>query len=127
MPRRWLWSKSNSARPQDRDALNQSAFAKVADVAAAGAFDHVDRELEQTNFPRIVDALDDRTEMIVVMLDVRFCALNHRFDRIAKHLFGHVGFAELKTITQHRHVLKSLAKLLSITLRFLAKPFEQQT
>src|SRR5439155_1054826 len=51
---------------------------------------------------------------------------DHRFNRIAKHLFGHVGLAKLKSVAQHGHVLGALAKFLDVTFRFLAKPFQQQ-
>src|SRR2546427_12112223 len=106
--------------------LDQPALAEVAEVAAAGALDHVDGELEKANFPGVVHALNYRAERIFAMLNVRLCALDHRLDRVAKRFFGDIGFAKLRAITQYRHVVKTFAKLIGIALRFVAETFEQQ-
>src|SRR6266404_6581457 len=106
--------------------LDQPALAKVADVAAAGALDHIDGEFEEADFPGFVDALDDGAERLVAMLDVRLGARDDRLDRVAKHLFGHVGLPKLKSIAEHGDVVRVLAQLVGVALRFLAKPFEQQ-
>src|SRR6266550_4089372 len=88
---------SQTARSRCMQRLNQSALSEVADVSAAGALDHVDGELEQADFPGIVYALDDGAERFVPVLNMRLGACDHGFDRIPKHLFSDVGFAELET------------------------------
>ena len=49
---------------------NQPALAKVADISAGGALDHVNREFEQTNLPAVVDALDDDAERFLHVFDL---------------------------------------------------------
>src|SRR5437660_852295 len=107
--------------------LNEPALAKVADVPAARALDHVDGELEQANFPSFVDALDDGAERFLSVFNVRLGARDHGFDRIAKHLFGHVGLPKLKSVTEDGGIVRVFAQLVGVTLRLLAKPFQQQT
>src|SRR5437867_12787630 len=118
---------SQTARSRCMQRLNQSALAEVADVSAAGALDHVDGEFEQANFPGFVYALDDSAERFVPVLNMRLRARDDGFDRIAKHLFGHVGLAKLKSVAEDGHIVGALAKFLDVTFGFLAKPFQQQT
>src|SRR5260370_31470026 len=118
---------SQTARSRCMQRLNQAAFAEVADVSAAGALDHVDGELEQADFPGIVYALDDGAERFVPVLNMRLRARDDGFDRIAKHLFGHVGLAKLKSVAEDGHIVGMFAQLIGVTFRFLAKPFQQQT
>src|SRR2546421_8846955 len=106
--------------------LDQPALPEVADVSAARALDHVDGELEETNFPGFVDALNDRAERFLAVFNVRLGARDHGFDRIAKHLFGHIGLAKLKSVTKHGGVVCVLAQLICVALRFFAKAFQQQ-
>src|ERR1700730_9649170 len=105
--------------------LNQSALAKIADVSTGRAFDHVDGELEQANFPGIVYALDDGAERFLLVFDLRFGAGDHCLDGIVKHALGYIGLAKLKTVAEHGCVTRVLAQLIDITLRFFAKSFEQ--
>jgi hypothetical protein len=45
--------------------LQQAALAKVAEISTSGAFDHVDGEFEQANFPCVVHALNHSAEWFV--------------------------------------------------------------
>jgi hypothetical protein len=49
---------------------DQTALAKVAEITTGGALHEVDGELEQTNFPRVVYALNDRAEGFVFVFDL---------------------------------------------------------
>ena len=60
---------------------------RIAEVSTGGAFDHVDGELEQTNFPRIVHALYDRAERFVCVFDLPPGAIDHRVDWVAQRVF----------------------------------------
>ena len=60
--------------------LDQTAFAKIAEITARGALYQVDGELEQTNFPRVVYALYDRAERFVFVFDLPPGAIDHRVD-----------------------------------------------
>ena len=66
-------------RPQ-RDPSDQTALAKIAEITARGTLYQVDRELEQTNFPRVVYALYDRAERFVFVFDLPPGAIDHRVD-----------------------------------------------
>src|SRR5437016_763943 len=72
---------SQTARSRCMQRLNQSAFAEIADVSAAGALDHVDGELEQANLPGFVHALDDGAERFVPVLNMRLRACANGFAR----------------------------------------------
>ncbi len=117
---------SQTARSRCMQRLNQSALSEVADVCAAGALDHVDGELEQADFPGIVYALDDGAERFVPVLNMRLCARDDGFDRIAKHLLSYVSLAKLKSVAEDGHIVGVFAQLIGVTFRFLAKPFQQQ-
>src|SRR5437870_5778757 len=117
---------SQTARSRCMQRLNQSAFAEIADVSAAGALDHVDGELEQANLPGFVHALDDRAERFVPVLNMRLRARDNGFDRIAKHLLSYVSLAKLKSVAEDGHIVGVFAQLIGVTFRFLAKPFQQQ-
>jgi hypothetical protein len=56
----------------------QSALAEIAEITSRGAFDEVDRKFKQTNFPSIIDALNDCTERFVFVFDLMFRAINYR-------------------------------------------------
>ena len=56
---------------------DQTAFAKIVEITARGTLDQVDGELEQTNFPRIVYALDDGAERFVFVFDLAFSAIDY--------------------------------------------------
>src|ERR1051325_1094553 len=105
---------------------NQAALAEVAEIAASRALDQVDRELEEANFPRLVHPLDDGAERFVGIFDATFGAIDHRIDGIARSLLSHIGFAELKSVAQHSHIVQAFADLIDIALRFVAKSVEQQ-
>ena len=51
--------------------LHQASPAQVAQVAAAGALDQVDRKLEQANFPGVIDSLNHGAERILGTRDLR--------------------------------------------------------
>src|SRR5205809_851845 len=59
---------------------NQTALSKVAEIATGGALDHVDREFEQTDFPRVVHALNNRAERFVFAFDLAPGATDHGVD-----------------------------------------------
>src|SRR5439155_3212094 len=103
-----------------------SAFAKIADVSSARAFDHVDSELEQANFPSVVDALNNGAEGFVCVFDATLRPIDDGVQRIAQRFFGHIGFSELKAITQDRDVAQIFAQFVDITLRFLAEASDQK-
>src|SRR5438132_12269534 len=100
---------SQTARSRCMQRLNQSAFAEIADVSAAGTLDHVDGELEEANLPGFVHALDDGAQRFVPVLNMRLGARDHGLDRIAKHLFGHVGLAKLKPVAKNGRILSAFA------------------
>src|SRR4029077_3096397 len=58
--------------------LNQTAALEVADVFASGAFDHLDGELEQANFPGLIHSLDDRAIRIAGALHYPSSAIDDR-------------------------------------------------
>jgi len=60
--------------------LDQTALAEIAQITARGTLYQVDGELEQTNFPRVVYALDDRTERFVFVFDLPPGPIDHRVD-----------------------------------------------
>src|SRR5260370_13391661 len=117
---------SETARSRGMQRLNQSALSEVADVSAAGALDHVDGELEQADFPGIVYALDDGAERFGPVLNMRLCARDDGFNRIAKHLLSYVSLSKLKSVADAGHIVAMFAQLIGVTFRFLAKPFQQQ-
>src|SRR5438094_1942398 len=96
---------------------NQSAFAEIADVSAAGALDHVDGELEQANLPGFVHALDDGAGRFVPVLNMRLRARDNGFDRIAKHLLSYVSLAKLKSVAEDGHIVGVFAQLIGVTFR----------
>src|SRR5689334_11146902 len=51
-------------------SLDQTAFSEVAEITTRGTLDQVDGELQKTNFPRIVDALDNRAERFIFIFDI---------------------------------------------------------
>src|SRR4051812_11922704 len=57
--------------------LYQSAFAKVAEIAAGGALHKVDGELEQANFPRVVYSLNNRAKRFVFIFNLSPGAIDH--------------------------------------------------
>ena len=59
---------------------DQTAFAEIAEITTRGTLHQVDGELEQTNFPRVVHALDDRAERFVFVFDLSPGAIDHRVD-----------------------------------------------
>src|SRR6476646_5307570 len=61
-----------------RPELNQTAALEVADVFTSGAFDHLDGELEQANFPRFIDPLDDRAIRVTGALHYPPSAIDDR-------------------------------------------------
>lgn len=60
--------------------LNQTAFAKVAEITAGRTLYQIDGEFEQANFPCVVYALDDRAERFVFVFDLPPGAIDHRVD-----------------------------------------------
>src|ERR1700686_639163 len=104
---------------------NQSAFAEIAEVSAGRAFDHVDSEFEQANFPGVIHTLDDGAKRFFRVFYMRFRARDHGLNRIAKHALGHIGLAKLESIAEHGDVARSLAHLLDIPLRFLAESLQE--
>src|SRR5207237_5751830 len=68
----WQDPPNDESRKSEPDwpltELDEPPLAEVADVATAGALDHVDGELEQATFPSFVYALHDRAERFVAML-----------------------------------------------------------
>ena len=59
---------------------NQTAFSKIAEITARGTLYQVDGELEETNFPRVVYALDNRAERFVFVFDLPSGAIDYRVD-----------------------------------------------
>src|SRR5438552_18768096 len=70
------WTAAQAVVP----CLQQSARSKVAEITARGALHQVDGELEQTNFPRVVHALDNRAERFILIFDLPPGAIDHRVD-----------------------------------------------
>src|SRR5438067_9289276 len=106
--------------------LNQPAPSEIAEVAAAGAFDEVDGEFQQANFPRVVDALNHGAEWFFGMLDLAASPFDDRFHGIADAILYDVGFAKLEAVTEHGHVARALAKHLHISRGLLAEAFQEQ-
>ena len=69
-----------SRQASEVGASYQTALAEIAEITAGGALHQVDGELEQTNFPRVVYALDDRAERFVFVFDLPPGAIDHRID-----------------------------------------------
>jgi hypothetical protein len=65
---------------QKLDASNQTAVSEVTEITAGGTLHKVDGKLEQTNFPRVVYALDNRAERFVFVFDLSPGAIDHRVD-----------------------------------------------
>ena len=59
---------------------DQPAFAKISEISARRAFDQIDGEFKQANFPGVIDALDDGAERFVCVLDATPGAIDHRVD-----------------------------------------------
>ena len=70
--------------------------------------------------------MDDGAERFLAVFNVRLGTRDYRFDRIAKHLFGYIGLAKLKSVTQNSAVVCVPAQLFDVALGFLAESFEQQ-
>src|SRR4029450_11577003 len=49
-----------------------------------------------------------------------------RVNRVANRVLRHIGFAKLKSVTQHRDVSRVLPQSIDIALRFITKSFQQQ-
>ena len=79
--------------------LNQTAPFEVADVFARGALDHLDGELEQANFPGVINALNDGAERFVCIFDATLCPIDDGTHRIAQRFLCHIGFTKLKAVT----------------------------
>jgi hypothetical protein len=45
--------------------LQQAALAEITKIIARRTFDEIDRELEQTNFPGIIDTLNNGAERFI--------------------------------------------------------------
>ena len=63
-----------------KGGLYQTAFAKVAEIAAGGTLHKIDGELEQANFPRVVYALYDRAQRFVFIFNLPPGAIDHCVD-----------------------------------------------
>src|SRR4026208_470676 len=59
---------------------DQTALSKVAEIIAGGALHEIYGELQQTNFPRVVYALDNGAERFVFVFDLPPGAINHSVD-----------------------------------------------
>jgi hypothetical protein len=64
--------------------LDQTALAEVAEFSAGRLCDQIDREVQPTDFPRIIDALDDRTQWFAGFFRLRSGLSNHRLDRTSR-------------------------------------------
>ena len=71
---------SHSLRDKREGRLYQTALAKVAEIAAGRALHKVYGELEQTNFPRVVYALNNRAKRFVFIFNLPPGAIDHRVD-----------------------------------------------
>jgi len=60
--------------------LDQTAFAKITEIAAGRALDQIDGEFQQANFPRVVHAVNDRAERFVFALYALPGAVDHGVD-----------------------------------------------
>src|SRR6266403_3290450 len=58
------------ARGKRNSASNQPAPSEIAEVAATGAFDQIDGEFQQANFPGVVDALDHGAQRFFFAFDL---------------------------------------------------------
>ena len=58
----------------------QTALAKIAEITTGGALHQVYGELEQTNFPRVVYAVDNRAQRFVFVFHLPPGAIDHRVD-----------------------------------------------
>src|SRR5215475_9662110 len=67
--------------------LDETALAKVAEIAARRTLNQIDGELEQANFPCVVYTLYDRAKWFVLIFDLSPRAIDHGVDRIAERLF----------------------------------------
>jgi hypothetical protein len=106
--------------------LNQAALSEIAQIAAGRALDHVDGEFEQTDLPGIVHALDNCAERFLRALHAVLCPRDYGVNRVAYRLLRHIGFAKLKSVTQHRNVARVFAQSIDIALRFITESFQQQ-
>ena len=74
------WFTNDSSRRPERAVLDQTALSEITEIAAGRAFHEIDSEFEQTNFPRVINALNDCAERLVLAFDVAFGALDHGID-----------------------------------------------
>jgi hypothetical protein len=106
--------------------LQQSSLSEIPEISTARALDKVDGELEQANFPRVIDSLNHCAKRLVFVFDEAPGAIDHRIDRIAQRFLGHLRFAKLKSVSEDSDVVQPLSQLIDIALRFFAKSFQQQ-
>ena len=59
-------------RPSD-----QTALAKIAEIATGGTFDQIDGEFQQAHFPGVIDTVDHRAERFIRVLDAMSRAIDH--------------------------------------------------
>ena len=102
--------------------LDQTALAEAAETSAGRLLDQIDRELQHTDFLRIIDALDDRAEWLAGFFHLRSGLSNHHFDRSPHRFLGHSGSSKLETVTQHWHHRGLLAQTLDVRCAFSPKP-----
>src|SRR5947207_2006138 len=107
--------------------LNQSAPFEVADVFGSGAFDHLDGELEQANFPRFVHSLNDRAIGITGALYCTPGAIDDRLQRGTHGFFRDARLAKLKPVAQHRNLPRVLAQPFHVLLRFFTETFQHHS
>src|SRR5881392_2091024 len=104
--------------------LNQTASFEVADVFASGALDHLDRKLEQANFPRFIYPLNDRAIGITGALYCTPGAIDDRLQRGTHGFFRDARLAKLKPVAQHRNLPRVLAQPFHVLLRFFTETFQ---
>src|SRR4029453_1827238 len=72
-----VFEAAASVRPT---RLQQAAFSKIAKIAARRAFDHIDGEFKQTDFPGIIDTLYYGAERFVCAFHAVLGAVDHRIN-----------------------------------------------
>src|SRR2546423_556255 len=101
-------------------------MSKIAEVPAARAFDQIDGEFEQANFPGVIDALNHGAERFLGILDLSASPLNDGVHRVADAVFHDIGFPELESVTQDSDVASPFPQHLGVLRGFFAEAFEQQ-
>jgi hypothetical protein len=109
---------------QEATALKKSLPTKILNIPTGRLLNHFHRELQQTNFPTLVDAMDDGAGAPQRLRHLARDAVQNGFDRIMDQTFREIVFPDLKSIFQQGGV--SCLQHFGKPLRLLSEAFEGQ-